>query len=219
MFKKNKIIDFLKIKDEPKIIGREAFLNSAVMVLFCEINGEIQVLFEKRALNIRQGGEVSFPGGRKDENDINFMVTALRETYEEIGLSQNRIKNIRKYGTIIIPTGVVVEVYLGYVENFSMEEIKINSDEVERIIMVPLKFFLETEPEIERVTLENLPYYEKNGEKIEFPVEKWGLPERYKKPWRGTPRRMLFYSYKGDTIWGITGEIIYSISKEILNKI
>ena len=191
-------------------------MNSAVMVLFCEINEKIYVLFEKRAKDIRQGGEVSFPGGRRDKDDLSFLETAVRETFEEIGLKKERIENVKKYGTLIIPTGVIVEAYVGYVKNFSLEELNINEDEVERIILVPLDYFFENDPEIEYVTVENEPFYvNEKGEKIKFPAKKWGLPEKYTKTWTGKPRRMLFYLYGGDVIWGITGEIIYTVIPQI----
>lgn len=219
MLTKDTIKDFFCDRGHSKIIGREAGMNSAVMVLFCEIKGEIFILFEKRAKSIRQGGEVSFPGGRRDKEDKSFMATAIRETYEEIGLQKNRIENVRKYGTLIIPTGVIVESYVGFVKNFSLEELNINEDEVERIILVPLNFFIENLPEIEYVTVENEPFYiDENGEKIEFPAKKWGLPEKYTKTWKGSPRRILFYLYAGDVIWGITGEIINSISRDLRTR-
>ncbi len=219
MLKEDAVKSFFDNKNHSKIIGRESSMNSAVMVLFCEINGKIYVLFEKRAEGIRQGGEVSFPGGRRDKNDLSFLETALRETYEEIGLKKERVTDTRKYGTLIIPTGVVVEAYVGYVKNFSMKELKTNPDEVERLFLVPLEFFLETEPKIEYVTVQNEPFYlDEKGEKIAFSAKKWGLPEKYNQPWRGSPRRLLFYSYNGDVIWGITGEIIYSIARELRSR-
>lgn len=220
MLTKDMMKDFFENKGHSKIIGREAMMNSAVMVLFCETEGKINVLFEKRAKEIRQGGEVSFPGGRRDKEDLNFLETALRETYEEIGLSRERITDTRKYGTLILPTGVIVEAYIGYVKNFSLDELNVNEDEVERIILVPLDYFFETNPEFEYVTVENEPFYiDKKGEKIEFPAKKWGLPEKYTKPWRGSPRRLLFYLYGGDVIWGITGEIIYSVARELRSRV
>ncbi len=166
MLTKEMIKGFFEDKNHSKIIGREASMNSAVMVLFCEIDGELYVLFEKRAKNIRQGGEVSFPGGRRDAEDLSFLQTALRETYEEIGLPKERVTDARKYGTLILPTGVIVETYVGYVNNFSLEELNINEDEVERIILVPLSFFYETDPEREYVTVQNEPFYiDEKGEK------------------------------------------------------
>lgn len=209
-----KLSTFFKDGREYKIIGREAHLNAGVIVLFCEINGEIFILFEKRSEKIKQGGEICFPGGKRDKEDKNFLETALRETYEEIGLSKDKIINTRRYGSLIIPIGVVVETSIGYVPNFKLDDLNLNKDEVEEIILVPFEYFLTTEPEIEYVIVENQPFYEdKSGERKKFCAEKWGLPKKYKKPWAGNPRRIVVYSYENNIIWGITGEIIYSIAK------
>lgn len=218
MITENIIDNFFKNRNHNKIIGREASLNSAVMVLFCEVAGKLYVLFEKRAKGIKQGGEISFPGGKRDKEDNSFLHTALRETYEEIGLLQERITDVKKYGTLVIPTGVIVEACVGYVKNFSLDELCLNEKEVERIILVPLDYFFENNPKTEYVTVENEPFYiNDKGEKIDFPAKKWQLPERYSKAWQGKPRRLLFYLYNNDVIWGITAEIMYSVSKELRN--
>lgn len=212
----NKLKNFFDKKEEYRVIGRDALMNAGVIILFCEMEGETYILFEKRAANIRQGGEICFPGGKRDKKDKDFLDTALRETYEEIGIPRERIKNTKKYGALILPVGIVVEASIGYIENFSMDELKLNKDEVEEIILVPVKFFLGNQPDIEYVIVENQPYYiDKSGKKIRFEAEKWGLPEKYTKPWSGNPRRIIVYVYEGDVIWGITGEIIYNIAREI----
>nr|WP_240934766.1 CoA pyrophosphatase [Fusobacterium sp. FSA-380-WT-3A] len=186
------------------------------MVLFCEVKGKLNLLFEKRAKNIAQGGEISFPGGKK-EKDEDFIETALRETEEEIGISRDRIKKVVNYGKLLMPTGQLIEVKLGYIENFNLDEIKLNKNEVERVFLVPLEFLLETEPHIEKVMVQNNPHYENGNKKIIFPSEKLGLPQIYWKPW-GREREIYFYKYKDDIIWGITGEIIYSLINDIKNS-
>lgn len=212
----NRLKNFFENTNECKVIGRDALMNAGVITLFCEIDGKIYVLFEKRAAGIRQAGEICFPGGKKDKEDKNFLETALRETYEEIGIPRERIKGAKKYGSLILPIGVVVESSIGYIDNFSLDELKVNKDEVEKIILVPLDFFLNTKPEMEYVNVENQPYYEdKTGTRIRFEAEKWGLPEKYTKPWTGNPRRIIVYVYEDEVIWGITGEIIFNIAREI----
>lgn len=113
---------------------------------------------------------------------------------------------------MIIATGVIVESYAGIIEIDSIEEFKINKDEVERLLFVPLKFFMENKPRIERITIKFHPYYEENGVVKEFPAKELGLPERYFKPWEGKPRQVYFYSYDGEAIWGITAEIIIEVT-------
>ena len=80
------------LKNKSYIIGKDKYLNSAVLIPIIKIEDEYHLLFEKRSENIRQGGEVSFPGGEYDsENDVNFQETAVRETVEELGISKEQI--------------------------------------------------------------------------------------------------------------------------------
>mmetsp|Transcript_25237 Transcript_25237/g.35245 ORF Transcript_25237/g.35245 Transcript_25237/m.35245 type:complete len:93 (-) Transcript_25237:428-706(-) len=44
------------------------------------------------------GGEVSFPGGSEELGDKSIIDTALRETYEEMGIERNRIKVLGQMG-------------------------------------------------------------------------------------------------------------------------
>ncbi|MDO8550101.1 MAG: CoA pyrophosphatase, partial [Ignavibacteria bacterium] len=61
-----KEIDFNHLKEKlpeyPELIDKEEHFNSSVLIPFVKINSIYHLLFEKRAANIRQGGEVSFPG-------------------------------------------------------------------------------------------------------------------------------------------------------------
>lgn len=215
MLKKCIIEKFLNNQEiENIIIGSERNINSSVLVLFCEVDGEINILFEKRAEDIRQGGEVSFPGGVREKRDRISMETALRETFEEIGIKSERIKNRRKYGTLVIPTGVIVEVNVGYISNFSFEELVINKDEVDKVFLVPLEYFFKNKPIVEKLMVENIPSFNRNGKNINFPAKELGLPSIYCEPW-GKERRVFLYPYKGEMIWGITGEIVDSICKNI----
>jgi 8-oxo-dGTP pyrophosphatase MutT (NUDIX family) len=49
------------------------------------------VLTKRRAELRRHAGEISFPGGRKDTEDIDLAATALREAEEEIGLARSQV--------------------------------------------------------------------------------------------------------------------------------
>lgn len=59
---------------------------SAVLVPLFEDDG-LRAVFTKRRDDLkRHAGEISFPGGRRDEGDADLLATALREAHEEIGL-------------------------------------------------------------------------------------------------------------------------------------
>ena len=68
--------------------------SAAVLIALVESeNGEgLQVLLTKRASHLRHHpSQVSFPGGKVEKEDISLIDTALREAYEEIGLSREAI--------------------------------------------------------------------------------------------------------------------------------
>src|ERR1700748_3633939 len=54
--------------------------------LYCDEGRLHAVLTRRRGELRRHPGEISFPGGRRDESDADLLATALREAEEEIGL-------------------------------------------------------------------------------------------------------------------------------------
>ena len=61
--------------------------------LYLDAEGALHaVLTERRADLPRHPGEISFPGGRRDEEDSHLCATALRETHEEIGLPPQAVE-------------------------------------------------------------------------------------------------------------------------------
>ncbi|OQY41984.1 MAG: coenzyme A pyrophosphatase [Fusobacteriia bacterium 4572_74] len=196
------------------IIGRKKFFNSAVLASIIEIDGEYNFILEKRSKNIRQGGEISFPGGGWEKTDKNFEDTAVRETVEELGIFPENIEILGKLGTLIIPAGVLIEAYVGEIL-CKVENLNINIEEVDEILIVPIDYFRNNPPKLEKITVQMHPFCEVNGKRVEFPAKYYNLPEKYHKPWNGREREVYIYEYQGEVIWGITADIIY----EIINKI
>jgi 8-oxo-dGTP pyrophosphatase MutT (NUDIX family) len=61
--------------------------SAGVLAPLFERDGELHAVFTKRRSDLRlHGGQVSFPGGRRDRGDVDLVATALRESSEEIGL-------------------------------------------------------------------------------------------------------------------------------------
>ena len=51
------------------------------------------ILLTRRADTLRQHtGQISFPGGRRDDGDASFAATALREAAEEVGLPPSKVE-------------------------------------------------------------------------------------------------------------------------------
>ena len=65
------------------------------MLPLIEINNETHVLFEVRSLNLRrQPGEICFPGGKIEQDDVDQRQCAIRETSEELGIHESDIENV-----------------------------------------------------------------------------------------------------------------------------
>ncbi len=193
----------LALSNSPEILGKDKYFNSAVLVPLVVIEDKFHFLFEKRANHIRQGGEVSFPGGEFDtKKDQALRHTAIRETSEELGLHSEKIKIIGKVGTLVAPMGVTVDAFVGILLIKSVDELSIDKNEVEKVFLVPVDHFLKKKPDEYTVKLEVHPSYtDENGKKIELlPVEKLGLPARYSKPWKNGFHRILVYNSTEEVI-------------------
>jgi peroxisomal coenzyme A diphosphatase NUDT7 len=207
---------------EPTIIGREKYLNSAVLIPVLSIDDTEYLLFQKRSKNVRQPGEVSFPGGHFEKTkDKDFLSTAIRETCEELGIGEQHISVLGKLGTLIAPMGVIVETYVGTLNINSLDELNIDTKEVEKVFLVPLDYFIQNKPTeyITRLELHPSIKNESGGREELLPVKDLGLPDRYAFPWTRGKHRVLVYRNTKEIIWGITAELIYELINKLKEKI
>ena len=94
------------------------------------------VFTERRSELRRHAGEVSFPGGRRDEGE-ELLDTALREAEEEIGLSRERVEIVGALppiGTFV--TNYKVHPFVGLIEKGLRFEP--NPAEVESVLVASL---------------------------------------------------------------------------------
>ncbi len=205
----NKLREFLP--EYPNISGKNEYINSSILVPFIEIDGEYNLLFQKRANHIRQGGEICFPGGIFDKKkDKNLIDTALRETSEELGLDIDKIEIIGKIDTFIMPMGLTVDGIVGLLKINDINELNINKNEVDSVFTVPLSFFVNNIPQKYQVKLEVQPYYkdESGNDVVLFPAKELGLPEAYWKPWGKAKHNLYLYKFEDKIIWGLTASIV-----------
>jgi len=212
----NKIVENLPAV--PGILRKDEFFNSAVIIPFILIDGEYYLLFEKRAANIRQGGEICFPGGEYDPKlDKNFTETAVRETIEELGITIDKIKVLGILDTLIGPMGVTVDSCVGILDINSIDELDIDKSEVESVFLVPVSWFENNQPEEYFVQLVVHPHYtDEKGDTVHLlPSKELELPERYNQPWRAGKRKIYVYKLEVGVLWGLTAALV----REIIDRI
>ena len=85
-------------------------VKAAVLIPLYEEGGGLHAVFTKRPADMRRhAGEISFPGGRRDD-DEDLRDTALREAEEEIGLAREQVQVVGA----LPPTGTIVTNYAVY---------------------------------------------------------------------------------------------------------
>jgi 8-oxo-dGTP pyrophosphatase MutT (NUDIX family) len=175
------------------------FTQSAVMILLVEENGETYILFEKRALTMRnQPGDISLPGGRIEEGE-SPREAAIREAEEELNISRDDIEFIGDMDYFISPYNTIIYPFVGKLN----DNVNINpsKDEVDHVFKVPIKFFQQNEPLCHDVELK--PQFEKD-----YPFHLIHAGEDYKFIIRRY--HQYFYLYEDYVIWGFTAQIIKS---------
>lgn len=179
---------------------------SAVLVPLMNINGSLNVLLTQRSLHmVNQPGDICFPGGHGECGETP-METALRETWEELGIRPENITIIGECDFITSHFGAYITPFVGIVENITIDDFVFSPDEVEKILLIPLDFFMETTPRLSVVTLESkFP--------PDYPFHLIHGGENYK--WANAKVKHWFYDYNGEVIWGLTARIINNL-KSIL---
>lgn len=78
--------------------------HSAVMVLLHERDGQLHTtLIQRPEYDGVHSGQVAFPGGRREPDDIDLWATAQREMHEEIGVPGNGLRLLGRLSELYIP--------------------------------------------------------------------------------------------------------------------
>jgi 8-oxo-dGTP pyrophosphatase MutT (NUDIX family) len=115
---------------------------AAVMMLFYPKENETHlVLIKRNAYPGVHSSQIAFPGGKVDREDVDFRQTALRETFEEIGISEDKISVVKDFTPLYIPpSDFLVYPFMGVCS--TEIEFVLQQEEVAGIIEVPLKTLL-----------------------------------------------------------------------------
>lgn len=173
-------IKTLLTKRKVKRINDPTGRRASILVPLFKKENRYHILFAKRTNNVRyHKGEVSFPGGAYDEEDQTLETTAFRETFEEIGVENEKIEILGELDeTRTITSNFIVSAFVGYLD-YSQVTFKLHEVEVAELIEVPLLILLDPN----NVREESYFY-------------------------AGKHRPVYFYQYNQHVIWGATARIL-----------
>jgi 8-oxo-dGTP pyrophosphatase MutT (NUDIX family) len=158
----------------PKEDSKEA----AVLILFYPRGDLIYTVFIQRPeYNGVHGGQISFPGGKKEDSDPDLIHTALREASEEIGVNPSEIRIISTLTPLYIP--------------------------VSNIVVTPVTGWMDKIPEFVREENEVVFIIEADIKTLMDPASVKIKPFKI----RDEMIDIKYFDYKGNVIWGATAMI------------
>lgn len=119
---------------------------SAVLLILFKENDTLKILVILRSeYDGVHSGQISFPGGQKEKYDSDLKETALRETYEEIGIKINSDAILGKLSDLYIPnSNFIVSPYVAYIDTV-LGNFFPDPKEVQQIHKIALDVLLEEE--------------------------------------------------------------------------
>ena len=137
------------------VTDKDSLREAAVLIAITRPTQQIDshIVLTVRSSNLKShAGQISLPGGKREDTDSDSIATAVRESEEEIGLAPNEVKTIGRLGTLALPSGYLITPIVGVINpdtQFTRQE-----EEVEAIFQAPLALILD------------IPSYKKS--KVEF---------------------------------------------------
>jgi len=164
----------------------DGMVTAAVLVPLFADNGRCYVLLTKRSEEVEHHkGEISFPGGKFDESDKDYLSCALRETSEEVGINPSHVRTLGELDDFYtVATGYLVVPFVGiipYPYNF-----KPSSREIADLLKVPLEVFFDS-----------------------------SIRSEYILDYEGQAIEVVSYLWEGHNIWGATARIMKHFTEVI----
>lgn len=115
--------------------------DAAVLVPVIDDGDDAKVIFTQRTTTLRKhSGQIAFPGGAIDQEDVSPEMAALREAEEEIGLAPLFVEPVGRLPQYLAATGFRITPVLSVVQRGF--ELKLNPHEVDDVFEVPLSFLM-----------------------------------------------------------------------------
>lgn len=141
------------------------------------------LLFTQRSHTVsKHRGEISFPGGSREQTDVTLVETALRETHEEIGLAPAHVEVLGPLPPVFAAvSNFLIQPYVGWLGE-GLPLLTLNAHEVAEVIEAPLAAL--AEPAI-------------------YHTEVWRRA--------GAEHLVHFYDFGSYRIWGATARMLHSL--------
>ena len=127
--------------DGQRLAGR-TLRPAAVLVPLVRRPAGLTVLLTRRTDHLNDhAGQVSFPGGRTDPEDVDAVATALREAREEVGSAADEVEVIGRLPTYTTVTAYEVTPVVGLLD--PPRALQLDPFEVAEVFEVPLAFLMD----------------------------------------------------------------------------
>ena len=153
-----------------KTISEPALSPAGVLLLLYFKEGEYCILLNKRTDTVEHHkGEISFPGGSKDPEDLTLLDTALRETHEEMGINPEDVEILGELDDTPTNTNFLIATTVGTIPY--PYDFKPSALEVAEVLEVPISALMNGESHRDEMRLVggelvNLPSYVYQGHVI-----------------------------------------------------
>ena len=124
------------------MLRANASRDAAVLIGVSDDGGEARVLLTQRTEKLRtHSGQVAFPGGRIDPEDVSPEAAAMREAHEEVALDPALVTPIGRLPDYLTGSGYRIVPVLATIA--PGQALTPNPDEVDAVFDVPLAFLMD----------------------------------------------------------------------------
>ncbi len=168
--------------------------SAAVLIPIVRDKDEPALLMEVRSLNVLQPGEVCFPGGHIEAGE-NCIDTALRETYEELGILPSSVNILQRMEPEWHKENMFVYPVLAEIDPFEPEYLLLRQEEVSEVFTMPIAWLLSHEPAVYDIS---------DPESEKLPV----ILRKYLRNYQRGNNTTFYWAYEQYGIWGLTARFL-----------
>ena len=168
--------------------GKRPVRRAAVLAPLLRENGAWSLLYIRRSDQLADHqGQVAFPGGGVEASDPSPEATALRETWEELGIEPKDVRVVGRLPGLLTGTGFSIQPVVGIIP--WPYALRLSADEVAHAFTIPLSWLAEPAHREER-------WYERDGRRA---------------------RVFFFAPYQGEVLWGATARMTVELLAILLD--